>query len=211
MQQIIAGVTEFVWAASPTSTPADEVKLSVSLDAFTWLGLVVGPAVTAAAIGFFGLWPASWLRKDETATVATRELQTRALNELYSPICAMLDEVRVLRDALKERMRGGDEWHILDNIDAIRDNRVSWSLFGAIVKANTSIRGILDTKSGLALDDIITSGRWRVHHTMLEGAFTQPGYVADVQLSYFPREFEDEMRAGREKLAEMLRPTVKKR
>ncbi|WP_313354537.1 hypothetical protein [Microbacterium sp.] len=96
------------------------------------------------------------------------------------------------------------EWHILDNIKAIREDKALWSLFEAIVKANVSIKAVLDTKSGLALSQVTTSGRWRVHHTMLEGAFEQPGYVADARLSYFPSEFEEEIRAGRDKLVALL-------
>ncbi|MFK0402738.1 hypothetical protein ACIQTT_10440 [Microbacterium sp. NPDC090225] len=213
MQQIIAGVAEFVWAASPTPTPTpvDEVKLSVSLDAFTWLGLLVGPAVTAAIIGLVSLWPASGLRRKETVAAAGREFQTRALNEFYSPICEMLDEVRILRDALKSRMNGGEDWHLLDNVEDIRQNPGSWSLFDSIVKTNRRIRKILDEKSGLALDDVTESGRWRVHQTMLEGAFGDPEYVADAKLSYFPKEFEAQLRTGRQKLTAQLRPEEKKK
>lgn len=191
-----------VATATPCPTPSASTAGSVGLDGGSVASLLLAPAIIAAVISglvtFLGLWPASKLRRREAAEASQVAFNDRALNEFYAPIRELLSEVRILRDEIKTRVNktGDPGWHTLDHVEDIRKDPVALALFEAIVKVNTRIKEILDTKSGLALDEVSKSGRWRVHHSLLEHTLKTPGYEAGTTLSYFPTEFEDQINAG---------------
>jgi len=182
---------------SPThaATPAPGLDLSFG----TILTILVGPAVIAAVITLLAQWPASSLRRNEAATAAYRDLSTRALSEFYGPIRERLDEVKILQHEIRVILAAPEdpEWHSLDHINEIKRDKIAWALFGAIMTVNSSIKDILDEKSGLALGSVTESGRWRVHQALLQRSYENPRYAArGIKLSYFPKKFEEQISAG---------------
>lgn len=189
------------WAA--TEAPAAPV---VEVDT---LGLVIGPALTAAVfsglVSLWTLWIARDHRREEAADAACLDLDERAMNEFYAPIRQLLQEVEYLRNEIRSRLNGEEDgWHILDHIDEVAADPVAWSMFEEIVGVNGRIKAILDEKSGLTGGAVSASGRWRVHHGLLARTLTDKSLAGETTLSYFPTEFEDQVEAAHDKLAEEI-------
>ncbi|GAA3917785.1 hypothetical protein [Microbacterium invictum] len=193
--------------ATSAATPLAESSSTVGLDVGAIWALLLAPAVIAAVIsGLITLlapYISRKLRRDEATEAAARELNVRALNEFYSPIRELLNEVKVLRDEINRRVTVANElaWHTLDHVPEIKNDKVSWALFEAMVATNERIKQLLDEKSGLARGAVPASGRWRVHQSLLKGALANPEEVPRTDLSYFPTEFETQINKNFDVLA----------
>ena len=189
-------------SAPPTPT--------VGLNGWSIAAIFIGPAVVAAvisgAVTFLTLYPASKFRREEAAEVAKRNLNDRALNEFYSPIRELLNEVKVLHAEITRRVntKGDSGWHTLDHMGEIKANDDSWALFDTMVTTNDRIKQILDEKSGLARGAVTESAVWRVHQSLLSRALTNPDNVPTTKLSYFPKEFETQINAEFDELSAEL-------
>ncbi|MAB77749.1 hypothetical protein [Microbacterium sp. UBA3394] len=187
---------EILLATAPTETPP-----TVGLDGGAIAALIFGPAVVAAfvsgAVTLLAPYISRKLRRDEATEAAAREMNVRALNEFYSPIRELLNEVKVLRDEISRRVNKpkNPDWHTLDHVPEIKADKVSWALFDAMVQVNLRIKQILDEKSGLARGAVTASGLWRVHQSLLARALANPEDVPSTELSYFPTEFETQINA----------------
>lgn len=190
--------------------PAPEPTPTVSLDGWAIAALFIGPAVVAAvisgAVTFLALYPASKLRREEAAEVAKRDLNTRALNEFYSPIRELLNEVEILRNEIHRRVNKANvtPWHTLDHIVEIKADKDAWVLYDAMVKVNERIKQLLDEKAGLARGAVTESGLWRVHQSLLARALANPNDVPATELNYFPADFETQINAQFDLLAAQI-------
>jgi hypothetical protein len=108
----------------------------------------------------------------------------------------LLDQDALFHERLREGK--GDNWHILDNVTAVRGNPVDLALAQNIVDVNRRIKTIIETKAGLLGDQVPNSfAKFIAHQDMLARALADQPYVKELETArYFPKEFEDTVRNG---------------
>jgi hypothetical protein len=136
------------------------------------------------------------------------EFIVRQLNELYAPARLLLAQDAVLSAQLKTGQV--PNWHVLDNIDAIRSDAGKLPITQQIIEINRKIAAILETKSGLCVGPMPESfSRFLGHHYMLERAIDGLPFVANTQHEYFPSAFEQDINKGHDSLRVTLQKELK--
>lgn len=138
-----------------------------------------------------------------------RDLTLQRLNELYGPLKMLLEQNKVLSDQLKNGKP--HDWHILANISGVESNPTDKAIVDQILAIDEKIAEILESKSGLCLFPIPDSfPKFLGHYRMLSRAVAGQTFVHNNAFEYFPQQFEVDVMAKYDSLAEDLEKEGKK-
>jgi hypothetical protein len=167
--------------------------------------VAAGAAALVAAVSIASLIVTNTTTNGRDRRKALVELWTQRLNELYAPIVLLLDQDRIMHRRMKQGK--AENWHMLDNVETIRADPVDSRLAQNIIDVNQRIRAILETKAGLVGDQVPASfAKFLTHQDMLAAAFTGLPFVKQPEdLTYFPKDFETDIRDGYTKVLKNMR------
>ncbi|MDA8310863.1 MAG: hypothetical protein M0Z46_09665 [Actinomycetota bacterium] len=166
--------------------------------------VALAAAVLVAAVSIVSLAVTNTTTNRRDRREARLDLATRQLNDFYAPLVILLDQDGLVHERLSQGK--GTNWHILDNVENVLAHPVDGPLARSIISINERIRDILETKSGLIGDRMPSSfARFLSHQTMLEQALSGKPYVKELEAArYFPKQFEDDIRAGYQRVLDRI-------
>lgn len=182
---------------------------------FDWWTSLVGPAVVAAVVaGLVSLIQIYVTGRRERRKQAM-EFRLLRVNEFFAPIVLLLTENLSLVKALRASMATDAQakWHLLEHLAEVRGDPQLKGIADRIVQVNSSIKTILEQKSGYSLAGDLPSSYsdFLAHADLLADAVQSGQLPKKVPAQYFPKSFETDIQKSYRDLVAQLRKDLREK
>jgi hypothetical protein len=211
-------VTRLVRSFRPASTKRGEVRIvllaaqaaashgsqGISAAQAAIIGAVIAAGTTLATIGLnFFIQRRLAARSERTENVRFRVDQiTQQLSRLYGPLLLLTAQSKALAERLRDGRANPDQWHLLDNLEAVAGDPTDRAIAEQIIEVNQRIEGLILARAGLIRDgDIPDSfvsylGHYRFLRIAFDAAKAGAGASREItakRFEYFPPAFDGDV------------------
>jgi hypothetical protein len=147
---------------------------------------------------------------DDTASRQARSARiTMQLSGLYGPLRMLTSQSAALADKLREGKEDPESWHLLRHLKVVIEDPADKAIVEQIIAVNGEIEQRILNKAGLLQDGSVPDSfvAFLGHYRQLTIAFDAaikaeevPGEITAKKFESYPRQFDDDVRAGYENL-----------
>jgi hypothetical protein len=177
---------------------------------------LIGAGIAAAAAIITGFLNHVWQREREAdhESAASRKARsdriTKQLSGLYGPLRLLTSQSAALAEKLREGKEDPENWHLLHHLKVVVEDPADKAIVEQIIEINGEIEQRILNKAGLLQDGtvpesfILFLGHYRqlkiAVDAMIDAGENVPGEITAKKFESYPRQFDDDVKAGYESL-----------